>query len=113
MLQLVPHAWYAMEVFGASGAATNPHVSPIFLKAVEPLKTGRGLLKIDFFHANYPEGVQDKEYVLRVLHRGPSHFAAMKMEDEQQPLVVIFPIESDWTKTHFPHFDSTKYPMRD
>lgn len=81
MLQLVPHAWYAMEIFGASGAPTNPHVSPIFLKAVEPLKTGRGLLKVEFFHAYYPEGVQNKEYVLRVLHRSSSQFAAMKMNN--------------------------------
>jgi hypothetical protein len=111
MLQLVPNAWYAMEVFGASGAPTNPHLSPIFLKAVEPLKTGRGLLKVEFFHANYPEGVQNKEYVLRVLHRALSHFVAVKMEDEQQPLVVIFPMESDWIKTHFPNFDSSKKPL--
>jgi hypothetical protein len=78
---------------------------------VEPLKTGQGLLEIDFFHANYPEGVQNKEYVLRVIHRASSHIAAVKMEDDQQPLVVVFPMATDWIKTHFPHFDSSKCSM--
>ncbi len=101
LLQLIPHSWYAMEVFGASGAPSNPHVSPIFLKAVKPRKTGRGLVKLEFFHANYPEGVQNKECVLRVLHRTVSTFTATKVDDENL-LVLIFSLEKEWLKLHFP-----------
>jgi hypothetical protein len=109
--QLLAKKWYAMEVFGAGGAPTNPHLSPIYVNAIEPLKTGHGILRLTFFHANYPEGVQNKEYVLRVLHRGTFHLAAVKTENEDQPLVIIFPLESDWIQTHFPKFESSKYPM--
>jgi hypothetical protein len=100
-----------METFGTSGAPTNPHLSPIYVNAIKPLKTGQGILSLSFFHANYPEGVQNKEYVLRVLHRAPSHFAAVKTEDEDQPLVIIFPLKSDWMGKHFPRFDSSHYSM--
>jgi hypothetical protein len=109
MFQLLPNKWYAVQIFSASGAPTNPHTSPIFLHAIEPLKTGQGLLKIEFFHANYPEGVQSKEYVLRVIHRASTHLAGIKMDDEQS-LMVIFSMEKEWMEIHFPKFDCSNGP---
>lgn len=58
--------WYAMEyVFPSAGR----HFSPIWIDEITPLKTGAGLLRLRFFHANYPEGVRDKVYDLQVLQR--------------------------------------------
>jgi len=45
------------------------HYSPIWVQEFAPQKTGARMLQPHFYHANYPEGVQEKVYDLHILHR--------------------------------------------
>ncbi len=56
--------WVGMDRFGYGRDR-----SPIRIQEVTPLKMGAGHIRIDYFHLNYPEGVQDKSVELRVLDR--------------------------------------------
>lgn len=100
---LYPRVWYAMTVH----FPTQPiaHHSPIYVQQVRALKSGQGLLDLTFFHANYPEGVQDKRYRLRVLHRSSGHLVAARIEEssfDPEPLaIVLAPISPVWMKVHF------------
>ncbi len=57
---LLPQRWYAMELWNddLSGVPFQSP-SPIRVESVRPLKTGRNELELDFYHANYPEGVRE------------------------------------------------------
>ena len=44
---------------GYDGSRFVPYCSPIFVTRVAPLKTGKGILEMDFLNACYAEGVQD------------------------------------------------------
>ena len=48
-LQLSPGSWYGWQVLdGRSPVAPPWNASPIFIKSVKPLKTGRGELAVEF-----------------------------------------------------------------
>ncbi len=55
-----------MEYLFADG---NRHYSPIKVEEAKPLKSGKGLLLVRFFHLNYSQGVQSKEYEVKVILR--------------------------------------------
>lgn len=97
---LHPHAWYAMEFVFRSA---ERHFSPIWLEEITPLKTGNGMLRLVFFHANYPEGVQDKAYDLQVVQRFERHLIALRRSDGVADATVILePITREWCTQHFP-----------
>jgi hypothetical protein len=101
-LTVLPDHWYAAELFGASGASTNPTLSPILVSKVEALKTGQGLMRLSFYHANYPEGVRDKVYDLRVVARSHDYLAAVRTERGSNCLMIVIPITRDWLRINFP-----------
>lgn len=73
------------------------HFSPVWVFRVTPLQNGTRTLEVDFFHANYPEGVQGKSYKLRIARRSEGFVLANRDE-----LIVIFQkIDWDWLKQHF------------
>jgi hypothetical protein len=101
------HRWYAMQViFPSSGQ----HFSPIWIYEVIPQQTGKNRLKLSFWHANYPEGVQHKVYELHVLRRTSEHtvnplhegylLAERKAEGDKQ-LILLTAITTEWIETHF------------
>ena len=63
-------AWVAMDLWMEDDGSVWEHASPIRIDRVHPLGTGRTEVELGFFHACYSEGVQDKVYRLRILHRG-------------------------------------------
>ena len=62
------------------------HASPIRIDRVRPLGTGRREVELGFFHACYPEGVQDKVYRLRILHRSRHQLPAVQLDGDGQML---------------------------
>jgi hypothetical protein len=62
-------AWVAMDLWMEDGGSVGEHASPIRIDRVRPLGAGRSEVELGFFHACYSEGVQDKVYRLRILHR--------------------------------------------
>lgn len=69
-----------MDIWTENGPLLEEHASPIRIDRVRPLGTGRSELELTFFHACYPEGVQEKIYRLRILHRVGQHLIAVRVD---------------------------------
>lgn len=99
---LMPGQWLAMEAW-MRGFPDPPHCSPIRVLAVAPHGGGRGELTLRFFHAAYPEGVQEKEYRLRVLHRGHDALTLLRLDaPDSEMTLTLFPLHRGWVEKHFP-----------
>jgi hypothetical protein len=72
------------------------HSSPIRIERVTPLGTGKSELELTFFHACYPEGVQNKVYRLRVLHRSERDIVAVRIDVDGHPTVRLTPLTRQW-----------------
>jgi hypothetical protein len=97
-LTLERHRWYAMlrqHAFGAQDYA------PIWIEEVKPMQSGKGLLEVAFWDANYPAGVRDKVYRLRVLRREAGFILAERQDYEPKELVVISEMTGEWVRHHF------------
>lgn len=103
---LNPSRWYAMEWIEPDAGRSY---SPIWLHALRPQGAGDGRLEIEFYHANYPEGVRDKIYPLRVLHRAPGYLLAEQTDGAptERRLILIEPITAAWLRRHFPELRIT------
>jgi hypothetical protein len=60
--------WFAWQMLPGY-AEKVPYFSPIFVYKVKPLKTGKGVLNVDFYNAFYAEGVRNFSLNLKVLKR--------------------------------------------
>lgn len=101
-LTLQPRTWYALDYLTAAGSR---HASPIWVTEVVPAKTGNGELLLHFHHANYPEGVQDKAYRLRVLRRTPAFIVAERVDAPAPcPLVLLTEVTAAWIQLHWPQY---------
>ena len=73
--------WFAFQMLPAYGGNYAPFFAPIHVRGIQPLKTGRGELKIDYFNPLYVEGVQLFENVrLKVLLRADHYLMARLQE---------------------------------
>ena len=95
---LTPRRWYAMLCVFADG---EQHASPIWVSDLRAGKTGRGILELDFWHANYTEGVQDKTYALHVLRREPGYLLTEQRETGVRRIVLLSEVTASWLRTHF------------
>lgn len=94
--------WYACEIIGDEFEEDRCSYSPIKVKAITPLKTGRGRFRLDFYHANYPEGVRDKEYDLVMVERGGRFLLARSGSHAPARLLQIYDIDWQWMRRHCP-----------
>ena len=78
-------------------------LSPIRVEAVTPLKSGHGMMKLGFFHANYPSGVQGKEYTLQTIHRGRTGLLARSVDHDPPRFLYITELTMHWLQHNFPH----------
>ena len=58
-----------------------------------------------FYHANYPEGVRDKVYKLKVLGRGDSYMIAKSLDHTPARILQVYDIDVAWIFRHFPEAD--------
>ena len=73
--------WFAFQMLPGYGSSFEPFFAPIHLRRVQPLKTGRGELKIDYLNPFYAEGVHLFENVrLKVLVRADNYLVARLLE---------------------------------
>jgi len=97
--------WYAMEyLHGDDPDAVFEHFSPIYVFDVVPKKSGRGYLDLDFWHLNYPLGVNRKVYSLRTLHRAVSCLVSTRADQDgpawARPTVIIKHMSEGWLQRH-------------
>jgi hypothetical protein len=67
-----------------------------------PLKKGNSTFELEFFHWNYPQGVQQKVYRLRTLQRGRHYLLSRSLDHDPVRLLLIYDISEDWVRRHFP-----------
>lgn len=77
LLKLVEQQWYAWQMIpGYLGTRNIPYFSPILIRKVRPMKTGRGILQLDFLNLLYAEGVQDFTCDLRIIKHSENYLIA-------------------------------------
>ena len=96
--------WYACQFLGDEFNATELCIlapSPIRIEQVQPLESGERTFKLAFFHANYPQGVQGKEYTLQTIHRGENCLLARSLEHRPPRFLYLTDLPLEWLKHHF------------
>ncbi len=82
----------AVEGFGAS---------PVFVEKVVPLKTGNGLLKLEFVQAIHPIASSRREVTLQVLFRTEDRLVGeLKYLEGMSRTIVLTAVDVDWLRQH-------------
>lgn len=98
---LVVRHWYAAEFIGEEFGSDIRSISPIRIHGITPKKNNNRLMELDFYHANYPEGVRDKKYRLETLERNQEFYLARSIDHIPIRILLIFPITAEWLRVHF------------
>ena len=64
-------------------------------------RTVAGCSELDFYHANYPEGVREKRYTLQTIERGERFLLARSVEHNPVRILQIYDINYEWIVRHF------------
>ena len=107
--------WYACMLLGDEFASAMRAMSPtpIRIDRVTPLATGNRILEVSFFHANYPQGVQDKTYRLQTIHRGENGLLARSTDHNPPRFLYVTVITPEWLKHNFPEFAFESSALQD
>ena len=81
--------WYACTLFGDDMVGYDEvtggySFTPILVLGLIPLKTGKSVFKLEFFHFNYPSGVQTKKYKVEKIGHGRSFLLARSLDHSDQ-----------------------------
>jgi ADP-ribosyl-[dinitrogen reductase] hydrolase len=96
---LEPRNWYAMELISPEFEQEVRRCSPIRVDAVELAGNGSRRFDLSFFHAAYPEGVQNKVYTIQTIQR-TDHFLLGRVADTSR-LVLLLKLSDSWLNQHF------------
>ena len=99
-IMLVPGWWCWLEV-----PVTSPGfgASPIFVQHVEPLKTGKGLLRLSFIQAIHSGIARERQVVLRVQTRTDRHLVGTLKDDGGAIHTAILTApDYGWLETYCP-----------
>jgi len=91
-----------------------PYFSPIFVYEVKPLKTGKGVLCVEFYNAFYAEGVRNFRLELKVLKRSEDYLLGEILHhqnDLQGRVGIITRISFDWLSFVWPELMRNHPPM--
>ncbi len=72
--------------------------SPVKILSISPLKTGRGQLVVEYYHAFYPEGVREKSTQLTVLTRGADSLVGI---EDGSRIYIFQPLTRMWLESSF------------
>ena len=95
-----------MELIGPEFRSEVRRCSPIRVDAVELAENGSRRFDLSFFHAAYPEGVQNKTYTIQTIKRS-DHFLLGRVIDTSR-LVLLLELSDRWLNQHFDE-QSLKY----
>jgi len=97
---LDPGWWCWLEapvVFPGWGA------SPVFVTRIEPLKTGKGMLRLSFIQPIHRVTACERDVVLRILFRGDRHLVGTLKDDEGAIRTAILAApDYSWLATYCP-----------
>jgi len=98
---LKKNQWYACEIIGDEFEADKCSYTPIRVHELKPLGNGNREYILLFYHANYPEGVRNKEYKLRTIERSETLLIAKAVNYTPSRILQIYDIDNNWMKRHF------------
>lgn len=100
-LTLTEGQWHVWQMY--PGYTSEPYVSPILIRRVTPLKTGAGVLEVEFYNAFYAEGVREFTQRLHVLVRGENYLMArIEQPGGDQRSCVITELTPWWAQVLLP-----------
>jgi hypothetical protein len=102
---LLASRWFGWQMNpGYDGSRFVPYCSPIFVTRVAPLKTGKGILEMDFLNACYAEGVQNFHGTrIRILLRGENYLIGHILNDTTEVRsAVVSHVEFAWLECFCP-----------
>jgi hypothetical protein len=111
--KIVAPRWFGWQMNpGYVGERCVPYFSPIHVTRVAPLKTGKGILEIDFWNVGYAEGVQNFEGIrLKVLLRAENYLIGhLQGYESEVRSAIISHIEFAWLNHFCPHILKTHPP---
>lgn len=88
-----------MELIGPEFGTEVRHYSPILATSLSAPAKGSRCFDLSFFHAAYPEGVQDKVYTIRTIERS-NHFLLGTVVGTSR-LVLFMALSDQWLNRHF------------
>ncbi|WP_336365469.1 hypothetical protein [Marinobacter sp. C2H3] len=91
--------WYAAEIIGEEFGAEIRSYSPIRVDEITP--RGNRRFEVQFYHANYPEGVRNKVYELQTLERSKNFVLARSSPHQPTRWLLIYAITAEWLNKHF------------
>ena len=100
--ELTRDHWFAWQMVpGYVGTRCVPYCSPILVHKIEPLKTGKRMLRLDFFNAFYAEGVQGFSKKIKILKRTADWMFVDFVDDEDRGALISH-IEFGWIEKFCP-----------
>lgn len=96
---LQEHDWDAAEIIGEEFGVEIKSYSPIRIEGITP-KGGRKF-GLQFYHANYPEGVRDKVYELQMVERNKKFILARSSSHHPIRWFLFYSITLEWLNGHF------------
>jgi hypothetical protein len=105
--------WYACEFIGDEFDKDACSCSPIKVHEFAPAKTGKRIYSLHFYQANYPEGVREQQYTLRITNRGQSILLAKSLLGKTQQFLLIHAITPEWVSERFNILLSHTIDMQD
>lgn len=109
--------WYGWQMLPGYVCSTEyePYFSPIFVEKVEPLKTGRNLLRLHFFNAFYAQGVQGFVIDMKLIRKCPQYLIGILEKGEASQsdrTFIVSAISFDWLKLCCPDLVKHSPPER-
>jgi hypothetical protein len=86
---LEPRRWYAWQTVSAKGASA-PWCTPAFVTEVQPLKTGKGILRIDFIAVLHRVAAKRLRADLRIALHRPSHLVGTYVDEKGEEQTGVF-----------------------
>jgi hypothetical protein len=112
--KLVAPRWFGWQMNpGYVGQRCVPYFSPIHVTRVAPLKTGKGIIEIDFWNVGYAEGVQNFEGIrLKILLRSENYLIGRLLDSGSEiRSAIISHIEFAWLNDFCPHIVKAHPPF--
>jgi hypothetical protein len=103
--RIQPQRWYACQFIGDGFSDSLHAYSPIKVRAIKPMRTGERTFQLDFYHANYPEGVRDKSYELTTIQRGSTMVLTRSRQHDPARFLLIASLTNGWLNQHFPSLE--------
>lgn len=106
-----PRHWYSWQILSREAHVAPPwRCTPVYISDIQPLKTGKGILRIEFIAALHPGAAQRKKIDVRVLVHLPGALIGTWRENDGSEQICLFGVvDFAWLEQHCTMF-WTRFP---